>query len=342
LNNGLFFVCQYPDDGFFHGGIGYADAEKILLKKNFKPLLFPHYKDFSLAAKVSRLTYLLKIFFTIRKGSSVVFLFPVFAKMNRLLLRLLGSGKKIRIICIVGDIDGLKDGNSKLLEQEIAELQRYRYFIVHNETMGRWIQRHVPAAMIASIDFFDFLAKPYRANRKKNDPIVFAGNLEKSRFLESLNQLNVITPGLHFNLYGPGVTGVMQSQENATYQGIVSPYELPERLEGSFGLVWDGESIGKPEGSLGDYMQYISHHKLSLYIVSGLPLIVPEMAASAPLIKKYGIGITINSLYEIGEKISSISDLQYQQMRTNLKPLADKISGGNCLGDALDKLMKTD
>jgi hypothetical protein len=342
MSKNRFFIRQYSVEEFFHGGIGYADAEKILMKKNFIPVLFPHYTGFSIGAKFSRFFYLLKVFFTIPRGSYVVFLFPLFAKMNRLLLRMLGLKKDIRLICFVADIDGIKDGDKKLLDHEIVELKRYSYFIVHNDSMHQWLQAHVLKAAIAPIEFFDFLTNPFWGDRKKNNEIIFAGNLEKSTFLVKLYMLKAKSPDLHFNLYGSGVTTTMQSQENTTYKGLFNPYELPGKLEGSFGLVWDGDSIEKPGGSLGDYMQYISHHKLSLYIISGLPLIVPEMAASAPLVKKYGIGITIKSLYEIHEKINSLSAEQYQQMRNNMKPLAKKISDGGCLGEALDVLLKNE
>jgi hypothetical protein len=169
---------------------------------------------------------------------------------------------------------------------------------------------------------------------------VFAGNLAKSSFLEQLYLLKEKRQGLHFNLYGPGCTDAMKSQRNVTYKGTVNPYDLPAKIEGCFGLVWDGDCIDKPGGSLGDYMLYISHHKLSLYILSGLPLIVPETAASARIVKKYFIGITINSLHEIEDRINDVSAGQYQQMRKNMKPLAEKISKGNCLGNALKELMK--
>ncbi|MCW3120453.1 MAG: hypothetical protein JWM28_4535 [Chitinophagaceae bacterium] len=340
MRNNRFFIRQYSANEFFHGGIGYVDAEKILSLKNFTPLLFPHYADFSMRAKLSRFFYLLKIFFTIPRGASLVFLFPVFAKMSRLLLRILRLKGDRRLVCFIADIDGIKDGDEQLLKKEIAELKRYRYFIVHNDAMRQWLQAQVPVTAIVSIEFFDFLANPFWGDREKNKQIVFAGNLEKSTFLAKLDLLQLKSPELHFNLYGPGCTDTMSSQANATFKGFFKPYELPERLEGAFGLVWDGDSIEKPGGSLGNYMQYISHHKLSLYIISGLPLIVPEMAASAPLVKKYGIGITINSLHEIQERIDSLSIEQYQLMRDNMKPLARKISAGDCLGEALDELMK--
>jgi len=102
--------------------------------------------------------------------------------------------------------------------------------------------------------------------------------------------------------------------------------------------VWDGISINEPGGSLGDYMRYISHHKISLYIISGLPLIVPSTAASAPLIKKYGIGIVVETLLEIPGMIADITDEQYEQMRTNMESLANKISLGQCMTAAIAEL----
>ena len=86
-------------------------------------------------------------------------------------------------------------------------------------------------------------------------------------------------------------------------------------------------------------MQYISHHKLSLYILSGLPLIVPAIAGSAMLVEKYKIGITIRSLYELEDKIKNITDGEYQQMKKNMQPLAEKKSAGGCIKEALQKLM---
>ena len=86
-------------------------------------------------------------------------------------------------------------------------------------------------------------------------------------------------------------------------------------------------------------MQYISHHKLSLYILSGLPIIVYEKAGSAELIEKYGIGITISNLGEIKEKIDAISEERYLQMRENLRPLAQKIMSGGCLSEAISTIL---
>lgn len=335
-----YFLQQYLHIEYLHGGVGGTDAEKILISKGFEAVQLPHQRDFSLKSKLGRLLFLLKTFFSSRSGSVIVFLFPVYAKMGRILIRWLKK-KNVRVICFIADINGLKDGNGELLKKEIGFFRQFDHFIVHNDAMKEWLKKNVsPQAHTATIEFFDFLTTAVAVQRSVSPEIVFAGNLEKSLFLEKLHLLKGRVSSLHFNLYGTGISEKAKGQVNVTYHGISDPYDLPGKLNGSFGLLWDGDSIGKPGGSLGDYMRYISHHKLSLYILSGLPVILPASAGSAPLVESYRIGFTINDLYELEEKIRSISASEYRQMQANMVPLAEKISRGECLGNAIDKLLK--
>lgn len=337
-----FFLRQYSFEDFFHGGIGYSDGEKIMQQNGFVPVEFPRHFDFSLAAKFKRGIYFFKILSGIKDGDTLIFIFPVFAKLHRVLLKFLRFKKSARLICFVADIDGIKDGDKNILVTEMEQLKQYNNFIVHNDAMKLWLQNTLPAKKVAIIEFFDFLAKPFADERQKAKQVVFAGNLAKSIFLEKLYLLEKKSPELSFNLYGAGCTKKMLLQGNVNYRGVFEPYKLPSIIEGNFGLVWDGDSIEEPGGSLGDYMRYISHHKLSLYILGGLPLIVPEIAASAALIKKYKIGVTVSSLYEINEAIDRISAEDYQQMKQNMKPLAKRISTGTQLTSAIAELMEKD
>lgn len=331
-----YFIQQYLQEEYLHGGVGGTDAERILLAKGFEPVFFPFHHEFSLRAKISRFWFLIKTFFAIKKGDVVVFLFPVYANMNRLLLKWLRQ-KDTRLICYIADINGLKDGNDELLKEEIEFFRQFSYFIVHNDKMKEWVHARVSAhCKTASVEFFDFLTKPVNRQPGISHDIAFAGNLAKSSFLRDLHLLEANGPSLHFHLYGAGQDAEVLAQGNVTYHGTEKPYELPGKLEGSFGLLWDGDNIDKPGGALGNYMRYISHHKLSLYIISGLPVIVPAFAASAPLIEKYEIGFAINSLFEIEERIKKLSPEMYRKMQLNMQPLAEKISRGECLGWAID------
>ena len=334
-----FYIQAHQEEGMFHGGIGIVDMERILGASGFEPINFPYQYNFSIKAKIARFVHFLKMLFTIPSNSTVVFSFPLYARIHKLLVHGL-IRKKSRVICYIADINGLKDGDPLLLEKEVKELKRHKNFIVHNQGMQRWLNKHVALHHSGEIEFFDFLTKPVSPSRKKEKTIAFAGNLEKSSFLEKLELLS--DRNISFNLYGPGITQNMINQRGVFFKGIFPPYDLPSQIEGSFGLVWDGDSIDGPGGSLGHYMQYISHHKLSLYILSGLPLIVPSFAGSASLIEKYKIGFTISTLHELNEKIEDLAEDKYQEMIRNMKPLAEKISRGQCLVDALDELMPVD
>ncbi len=336
-----YFIQQFLQEEYLHGGVGVRDAEKILLAKGFEPVLFPHQHSFSLAAKFSRFFFLIRMFFRIRKGSVLVFLFPVYAGMNTLLLYFLRKKKGISLVCFIADINGIKDGDEKLLVKETRFLKQFSYFIVHNDSMKEWLYKNGLAdTKVVTIEFFDFLTAPVAGQRDISYNIVFAGNLEKSSFLRDLHLLGKNNSALHFHLYGAGQGDEVLTQKDVTWHGVEKPYDLPGKLQGSFGLLWDGDSIDKPGGNFGYYLQFISHHKLSLYILSKLPIIAPASAGSAPLIEKYRIGILVNSMYEIEDRISTITADEYQEMQINMQPLAEKISNGECLGNAMDEIMK--
>ncbi len=328
-----YFIQEYAEDYFFHGGIGIIDAERVLERLGFIPIRLPHHFDFSFWVKLSRFWYCLKLLAKIERNAIVVFIHPLHARLNRWLINRLRK-KKVMVICMIGDINGLKDGDTQLLNYEIQQLKAFEYFIVHNQGMLDWLNTALPGKTASITEFFDFLTPPVDRQQHYDKSIVFAGNLDKSKFLKDLQQLP-----LQFNLYGPGITPPVMDQSTVEYHGVIDPYELPAKLEGSYGLVWDGESIYGMKGSLGDYMQYISHHKLSLYILAGLPIIVSCSAGSAALVRKYKIGFCVTSLLEINNKINSITPAQYKEMVNNTLPLAKKIAEGNCLTVAINELI---
>jgi hypothetical protein len=321
-----------------HGKIGNLDIEKNLKRNNFRPISFPLRNSFSLRSKFLRFFYLLKTISTIPGNSVVVFQYPLYARLEMLLLKLLRLKRSLKFVCFITDINGIKDGNTILLRKEINFFRQFSLFIVHNDTMKRWLSEKVPSNNISIIEFFDFFATTNHSERKKKTEIAFAGNLEKSGFIEQLPLIFSKSSNLRMHLYGPGFQLKQETGSNIQFEGVVAPYQLPSKIKGSFGLVWDGDSAYGLEGSLGTYFKIISPHKLSLYILSGLPLITHSEAACAHLIKKYRIGFVVNSITEIKNCIHSLSDDEYQMMKVNCNALAERISTGQNLQEALRKL----
>lgn len=332
-----YFIQEHLHREVFHGGVGNVDAEKIFLSRGYKALTFPGTFDFSLLSKLNRLLYLIRLFFTISSCDLVVFQFPLYARVHELLIKLLRI-KGVPVICLILDIEGLRDGNKALLEKDKKALQQFTLFIVHNERMQQWLLPLAPHAAIVQLQFFDFLTTPAQQQRVKDRNIVFAGNLEKSPFVYKLGELTRYCPTLSFSIYGPGLSGADQLPENVAHKGVYPPYELVQLVKGSFGLVWDGPDIESCTGNYGSYLALNSPHKLSLYIMTGIPLLVPEMSASAALVKQYGIGCTIHSLLDLEKVIDSISEQQYHLMVENMRPLARQLSQGYFLTKALDQL----
>ena len=104
-------------------------------------------------AKAARFFSLIKFLFKIQRGSIIIFLFPVYARMNQLLLKMLAFKKGVKIICMIGDIEGLRDRNEDVVANEKKQFKAYRYFIVHNTKMEEWIKYLVPQSRVVKIDF---------------------------------------------------------------------------------------------------------------------------------------------------------------------------------------------
>src|SRR5689334_10258955 len=120
-----YFISEYANEYFFHGGIGIIDAEKILERNGFMPIRQPYHNSFSIRAKLARLWYSFKILSSVKKDATVVFIHPLHARLNKWLCRRLAK-KVSRCICIIGDIDGLKDGNDALLKKELDEFSHFK------------------------------------------------------------------------------------------------------------------------------------------------------------------------------------------------------------------------
>ncbi|HEV7330759.1 MAG TPA: hypothetical protein VGN63_06960 [Flavisolibacter sp.] len=331
-----FFIQEHLLRGqLFHGGIGNVQIEEILLKAGYLPIHFPSEFDFSWKAKMRRTFYLFKILFLLPGDSTIVFQWPLHARLQVWLVKLLKQLRpSMHLICFLTDINGLRDNDSQLLQKEVKFFKKADSFIVHNLKMQEWLLRYHPEAKVAILEFFDFLADYNLGYRKKELSVSYAGNLDKARFVCQLESL----PQIKFYLYGLPAISDNFKIGNVEYLGSVEPKLLPQFIKGAFGLVWDGDSLIDLQGAYGEYMRINSPHKVSLYVLAGLPIIAPHDAGVSSLITQYNIGFTVASMLEIKEAIDTISDEQYQKMRTNCLTLASIISKGGCLLNALAQL----
>lgn len=335
-----YFIQEHLQEPYLNGGIGYTDIERILLSEEYQPIFFPCHYSYGLIAKIRRALYLFKLFFFLPSGSLVIFLHPQYATMNKTLVQLLGKRKSIKRVAVIGDINGLRHGNREILQQELAQFAGYDHLIVHNNKMKKWMGEQIPSSHFSVLHFFDFLTEQKKTPALQNNSVAYAGNLAESPFLERLNELLPNNESVIFKVYGQPCSPRMQEQRNLEYMGVSEPYGLPAKLEGAYGLIWDGNGLEAAEDHIADYLNYISPHKASLYLLSGIPLIVGRDAGIAALVEEHGIGILLDNLHDIGQALRAVSAEDYSAMSANCRQLAKHLASGSCLREALHEMEK--
>ena len=259
------------------------------------------------------------------RSQKVIMQYPFY--FNPILKKVLRESLgKNEAVLLIHDVNALRSFQEVDIKAEIDELNLAKAVIVHNDIMGNALQKLGLKVPWISLELFDYLLPDIpQSVFSKGTTVAFAGNLGKSKFLRDVE---VGTVGLHFNLYGPGFKEDVIKWDNVSYKGSFPPDEVPFRLEGNFGLIWDGTDIKTCDGPTGTYMKYNNPHKLSLYIAAGLPVIVWKQAAIADFVTSHKIGIAVESLTDVAERIRALPDSGYNEMAKAVKTLQKDIVHG--------------
>lgn len=250
--------------------------------------------------------------------------------LHSILNRAVGRNKTVLVI---HDLCSMREAEMEVA-QEIAFLNSIHACIVHNQHMADFLAAHGIAVPMVILECFDYLRdNDNHLVRDFAEKIVFAGNLDKSIFIQDIGQLQG-----DFYLYGPNERD-FSAINNINYCGSYSPEIIAEKLHGSFGLIWDGDSIETCSGVYGEYTKYNNPHKLSLYIASCLPVIVWEEAAIADFVRKENIGFCVRNLHEIHAKIADMDEADYQTYLSNISSLKKKVISGSFFKSAMDKAL---
>ncbi len=231
------------------------------------------------------------------------------------------------------------------LIHDVEEIRKYRYsdyykeefefmknlsdvFIVHNDRMKQWfIENGFDTDRLVTLEIFDYLQnKDTSVYPVFDKSITIAGNLntQKSNYIRELSELQ----GAEVNLYGSNYDDSLNTYPFIHYYGSLSASEIPMKLNKGFGLVWDGSSVDGCKGPAGEYLKYNNPHKLSLYLSSGLPVVIWNQAAEAEYVTDNHVGITVSSLRELSAVFETITAEQYQEMCRNAQLISGKLKEG--------------
>ncbi len=243
-----------------------------------------------------------------------------------------------KVIFVVHDIQSLRRENTTGLEQEIQLLNLAHGLIVHNCFMEKKCREiGVKVERYYLLNCFDYLFDGVITHEISDADVAFAGNLEKSEFLHQMCDEN---PQIQFNLYGSGWTTDHVST-NARYNGSFLPDEIPGKLQGKYGLIWDGKTTLGCTGAVGEYTRINNPHKLSLYIAAGIPVIVWDQAAIAAFVREKNIGIAVSRIDTFQGTLEDISDAQYQIMKKNVLEVRKRVVSGEYLKAVLSEIERS-
>lgn len=339
INNILFFTEEPPNVNDA-GNKARADIDCILRQRNFSPYVCLKQRKFnSLLDKIKYVlsfSYMRRIvkLFTLN-GEKLMIQYPVYTDRitKGVIERLIDRNE---VFFIVHDVDSLRCLGKVTLEEEKNILNSAKLLFVHNEQMKKGLSDLGIKTDMISLEVFDYLLdEAPNQVRRLGDPIVFAGNLVKSEFLKKSVWKNDM--GIYVNLYGPNYSKD-DYNENFIYRGCLPPNEVPFKIQGSFGLIWDGDSMSTCSGAYGQYMKYNNPHKLSLYIAACLPIIVWKDAAIAKFVEDEKIGFCISKISDISSKIKELDVDEYGKYLSNLKKLQYKVIDGGFTNEAIDKM----
>ncbi len=273
----------------------------------------------------------------LKKGDVLFLQYPV--KKYFSFLCVISRLKGAKTISLIHDLGSFR--RKKLtVEKEIRRLSHSDYIIASNENMANWLKKQGLKKNVGALGLFDYRAKSFNLSKKEavimNKPnVVYAGalSMRKNSFLvdltKSLNNWNLTIIGNKKGLKG------LQENPHVTYRGFLPSEEFISHIDADFGLVWDGDSLDTCSGEYGNYLRWNSPHKVSFNLRAGLPVIVWNESAVAPIIKKYGVGIAVGSLKELDGILPRLSQEDYSEMQKKARQMATRLNEGYFLKKAL-------
>lgn len=335
MKRAIFTIHEYKEKNNA-GPKAKNDIRKILVSEGYEAW------DFSINTK-SKFDKLFKTYFPLKKYlayqdkvDEIYFQYPTYSNfVMKRMFKYIRKFTNAKLILIVHDIESLRlsSGDKNFWVTEKKLLNYSDGLIVHNDSMKLWLSNHGIVKPMVSLNLFDYLnPQDLSGSDKFEKTINFAGNLGKSTFLNKLSLLDS-------KLYLFGAHQADHYNKGVHYVGQFLPEKLPKHLKQNFGLIWDGKLINTcDDGFYGSYLKYNNPHKVSLYLSSGIPVLIWKEAALAPLIEQYNLGILIDDLRNIDKLMNEISQENYSVMRKNVKEFSQKVRSGFFIKNAIDEL----
>ena len=322
------------------------DVNKILTKNKFL-IKYIIIKSKNLFLNIF-LNYiqLKKILKNIPKNSTLLFQYPFDSMSYRYskIIKKYCLKNNIKSIVLIHDINLLRTTSNigklyfKYYIKKFKFLNNFNIIICYNSRMKDYlVTNNVEESKIICLKLFDYLIND---SAKKSDnydfkSVIVAGNLSESKagYLYKLNDLNI--DEYHYDLYGMNYSG--EVNKRIVYRGVFKSDKPREKIKDGFGLVWDGNSYNECDGNFGKYLEWNNPHKFSLYMASGIPVIVWSKSALSDFVKENEVGVVVDSLCELNDFFKNLDYEQYRKYVSNVKKIQKKVINGEFLTQTIKR-----
>lgn len=253
----------------------------------------------------------------------------------RMLQRLASKPKSILMVQDLPIDQGLSHDKNALFTRTAYDLEStvfetFGVLCVFNALMRNKIEEryHIPNDRIVEFEMLDYAIEfrpPSKKPLKSNRRIVYAGNLGENYVGEWIEELPKVD-GLSYEFLGFDGDWLSRVQRtDVICGGFIQGYEslaqhMSEQTDFAVLAVSDDRR---------NYCEYTATSKFSAYVSAGLPVIVPSSHAYiSSLVSKYDVGIIVDTVAEIPEQVLSLSDSEYERIRSNCLVLGDKMREG--------------
>lgn len=314
-----------------------TDIDQLMAQAGFRNIGSSKKSKGKIVRFFIKLFVILAVPFRLKKKGVLLIQYP-FKKYYTFLCRL-AHLRQCKVITLIHDLGSFR--RQKLtVPQEIRKLGHSDYIIVHNPSMKQWLEEKGCRVPLGCLEIFDYLSSttaPQHIPFETPLRVIYAGGLgpRKNAFLYELDRY---ISSYELDVCGKGLDEeVAKNWKHIVYKGFIPSDELIATNQGHFGLVWDGDSTEACSGNWGEYLRYNNPHKTSFYIRCHLPVIIWKKAALAPFIQANGIGICVDNLQELENRLNTLKPEEYEEMKKNIILISRRLAEGYYFTCAMKK-----
>ncbi|MDR2414284.1 MAG: galactofuranosyltransferase [Odoribacteraceae bacterium] len=315
------------------------DCEEIMQKNGYANIGLPRtIRSNEIYGFLRNLFSVLLAACRVKRGTPLVLQYPL-KKYYPFLCRV-ARLKGAPVITIIHDLRSLRR-KKMIVDREIRDLNRSTVLVAHNEKMAGWLREQGCRSRLVLLSIFDYLSDVEPLPRPFRRPleIVFAGTFSRERSSFPA-KIDPNASSFLLNMYGrPGDVAALSAHPVIRYKGVFDADILISKIEGHFGLIWDGPETTTCAGGHGEYLLYNNPHKTSLYLRCHLPVIIWSRSALAPFVRDHRVGLLVDSLEDLEHLCATLTGEDYLSMQQNTRIIAERLKNGDYLAEALARAL---